>query len=354
MSAQAGEEDRVTEALLQVKIDAFCQQERASSDTIDVKKIYIDMADGDLVAGVLLSQIVYWHLPDKKTGKSKLRVKKYGQLWIAKTRAEWYEECRISEKQVDRALDILRDGGLIETKIIKFNGAPTTHIRLYWENFIAIYTEALNGYSPKGKFNIAQRVNSLTETTTETTLLTVQTEAVCTATGESTTTTPEVYGHTKENPPEGTDKRLNEQSESLGKETNGSVAPQKVKPPNQAYVIGQVLGEVAHIDTAANIGRLCREAKLLCRSTNPTPTAELIQRHYGAGGWWYKEDWRGRGGNGRGPRAPNPSEVRETWGQWQVKEPEGKRLEMINGKQMEVEYIDGKRVILIGPRGGVS
>ena len=42
----------------------FIAWEQVSRDTIDVKRCYVDIA-GDLVAGILLSQIVYWHLPDK-------------------------------------------------------------------------------------------------------------------------------------------------------------------------------------------------------------------------------------------------------------------------------------------------
>jgi len=64
----------------------FLLWETASRDTVDFKTIYVDMAD-DLVAGLLLSQIVYWYLPSKE-GRSKLRVFKDGYYWIAKTRTK--------------------------------------------------------------------------------------------------------------------------------------------------------------------------------------------------------------------------------------------------------------------------
>ena len=32
--------------------------------------------------------------------------------------------------------------------------------------------------------------------------------------------------------------------------------------------------------------------------------------------WWYANDWRGRGGDGRPPSPPKPHQVRETWGQF--------------------------------------
>lgn len=117
------------------QVREFLLWENASRDTVDFKKCYVDLAD-DLVAGLLLSQIVYWHLPSKETGKTKLRVRQEGHLWIAKGREDWHEEIRITAKQFDRASNILVKKGLIEKKTFKFNGNPTIHIRLIWENFL--------------------------------------------------------------------------------------------------------------------------------------------------------------------------------------------------------------------------
>jgi hypothetical protein len=51
----------------------FLAWEKATCDIVDFKRIYVDMA-GDLVTGLMLSQLVYWCLlPDGK-GESKLRV----------------------------------------------------------------------------------------------------------------------------------------------------------------------------------------------------------------------------------------------------------------------------------------
>lgn len=108
--------------------EEFIQYEKMSRDTIDVKRIYIDVA-GDVVTGVLLSQIVFYYLPDNE-GKTKLRVIHDNKLWIAKTREDWWEECRISPKQFDRSIKILEDKKIVTTKIMKFNGNPTKHIYL--------------------------------------------------------------------------------------------------------------------------------------------------------------------------------------------------------------------------------
>jgi hypothetical protein len=157
-----------------MNINEFLKWEELSKDTIDVKRIYIDIAD-DLVAGILLSQIIFWCLPSKR-GKTKLRIKKDECLWLAKGREDWWEECRITPKQFDRASQILSDKGLIEKKIFKFNGNPTIHIRLIPENLMegvnSFFTKGEKPNYPKVKNDIDERGNSLiTENTTENTII---------------------------------------------------------------------------------------------------------------------------------------------------------------------------------------
>jgi len=124
-----------------ITISEFLAQEKTSKDTIDVKRIYIDMA-GDLVAGILLSQIMYWHLPGKNDA-SRLRVKKEGSYWLAKTQNDWFNECRITAKQYRRAMALLKSKGFIETKVFKFAGDPTTHLKINWDTFLKVYVSLL-------------------------------------------------------------------------------------------------------------------------------------------------------------------------------------------------------------------
>lgn len=161
----------------------FLHWEQASRDTIDFKKSYVDMA-GDLIAGLVLSQIVYWHLPGEK-GTTRLKVTHDNQLWLAKARNDWYNEVRVSPKQLDRALKVLVERHLIITALYHYNGVPTKHIRINWSMFIenfnhlilpkgkngkpSILPKGKNAFSPKGKNHIPQRVKSLTESTTEST-----------------------------------------------------------------------------------------------------------------------------------------------------------------------------------------
>ena len=126
----------------------------------------------DLIAGILLGQIVYWYMPNEQ-GKSKLRVKKNGEFWLAKSREDWKDEIRITPKQYDRAIKILISKGLVEVQKFKFNGAPTNHIKLniseVTQRVKSILTFGENPNSPLGEIELTERVNSLTEITTETT-----------------------------------------------------------------------------------------------------------------------------------------------------------------------------------------
>nr|MCX3323088.1 hypothetical protein [Bacillus paranthracis] len=136
-----------------------------------VRLAYVDITE-DLIAGILLGQIVYWYMPNEQ-GKSKLRVKKNGEFWLAKGREDWREEIRITPKQYDRAIKILINKNLVEVQKFKFNGAPTNHIKLniseVTQRVKSILTFGENPNPPLGEMEITERVNSLTEITTETT-----------------------------------------------------------------------------------------------------------------------------------------------------------------------------------------
>ena len=150
--------------------DEFLQSEKASRDTLDVKRIYIDIA-GDLVTGIILSQIIYWHLTDRN-GRERLRVEHDGFQWLAKTREDWWDECRVTPRQVDRAIGILVKKSLVVKDVFKFNNSPTLHVRLNWGIWLATYEAALSGVrlkSPTSEIEIDEDATSLTETTPENT-----------------------------------------------------------------------------------------------------------------------------------------------------------------------------------------
>ncbi|TXH55656.1 MAG: hypothetical protein E6Q97_08380, partial [Desulfurellales bacterium] len=57
---------------------------------------FVGLVGGDAIAAWVLAQIYYWYRPSKKTGKSKLRVCKDGEWWIAKSAKGWSEETGLS------------------------------------------------------------------------------------------------------------------------------------------------------------------------------------------------------------------------------------------------------------------
>ncbi|MEW6400443.1 MAG: hypothetical protein AB1649_01515 [Chloroflexota bacterium] len=121
---------------IESEFEKYLQWEKATRDVLDVKRVYIDMA-GDLVAGIVLSEILYWYQPNKN-GESKLRVVKDGDYWIAIPRWEWWDRIRITPKQADRALSILKnDKQLIEAKRFRFNGEVAVHVKLKKAEFLA-------------------------------------------------------------------------------------------------------------------------------------------------------------------------------------------------------------------------
>lgn len=154
-----------------MEFEEFMLWEKSSRDVIDVKRVYIDIAD-DLVSGILLSQIVYWFLP-KDSGESKLTVFREDRYWIAKSRDDWWNECRITTKQFDRSSSLLEDLGFIQTRVFKFNGLAVKHISLNLEIvFLRVKALLTKGQKqlnyPKVNPAIPQRVNPYKEAETTT------------------------------------------------------------------------------------------------------------------------------------------------------------------------------------------
>jgi hypothetical protein len=261
----------------------FMAWEASTQDTIDFKKIYVDMA-GDLVSGLVLSVIVYWHLPSKKDHKDKMRVFHDNETWIASTYGDWWDRCRITPKQAQRAIDILVSKQIVLKHIYKFDGVPTVHIRIDKEKFVNLHNVMLEKYfenAHKGKpiCPTSQMENdlsgvSLTETTTE-------------------TTTEILSGETPE-----------PSYEPLAK------PHQKKNDKTKYFSLANAISEVTGISLKANQGAMFREAKLL--SSDPTANPERVLQDYGPGGLWYQNDWRGKKG-----QKPGICDVRSTWGSLQ-------------------------------------
>ena len=120
----------------------------AKQDSINLKRIYIDINEGNLYDGVLFSQIMYWHEP-KRGGGSRLRVEKDGHLWLAKRYEDWEEECRINAATARKCIARLVKRGLLIKKNYHFGGKPMVHLRINetgFENAVKAFLSVTTGH----------------------------------------------------------------------------------------------------------------------------------------------------------------------------------------------------------------
>ena len=106
-------------------------------DSLHLRRAYIVACDGDHVAAIIFSQLLYWHLPAKKGGKARLRVKKNGHLWVAKQQDEWWGECRVKKGTAKTKIAKLEELGLIYVDYRMFRARRTTHVRINFDGLRA-------------------------------------------------------------------------------------------------------------------------------------------------------------------------------------------------------------------------
>jgi len=117
-------------------------------ETIYCKKMYIDIC-GEMVAGMLLAKIVFWNTPNKN-GESRLKIFRNAKYWLAKSRDDWWDEIRITPKQYDRAIKLLRELEIVEVENTMFNGIKMPHIWLNWDNLL----QRVKPILPKGQYPV--------------------------------------------------------------------------------------------------------------------------------------------------------------------------------------------------------
>ena len=84
-------------------------------------------------AQLLLSQLYRCSETYSQKGKDKKTIERDGFRWIAKTHAEFQNETGLTRKQQLRASALLRRLGIMETRVMHFNGIPMNHWRLNLE-----------------------------------------------------------------------------------------------------------------------------------------------------------------------------------------------------------------------------
>ena len=86
-------------------------------------------ATGDVICALILSKIIAWNQPDKN-GRTYLRVRRKGTLWLAKSRETMCKDTGITIHQYKRAMPILVKQGWIVMERGLFAGKVTPHIQL--------------------------------------------------------------------------------------------------------------------------------------------------------------------------------------------------------------------------------
>lgn len=92
----------------------------------------LDLLDGDLHAALLYNQLLWWHRP-ALDGTPQAQYERDGHRWLLRADDDWYDECRMTQKQVRRVRSVLVAKGLIEHRRFKLNGAPTSAWRPIYE-----------------------------------------------------------------------------------------------------------------------------------------------------------------------------------------------------------------------------
>jgi len=142
----------------QRQIFNLIKQLSGQSNVLTIPRAYIGYT-GDVNTALVLSQLIYWC--DKGSRNDGFIYKSY---------REWAIETGLSKHQINRATQILKSKGIVETQLKKAEGAPTLHYRLDIDRFTKSFSEYVKKLEMDFRFfnnPISKRRKSLTETTTE-------------------------------------------------------------------------------------------------------------------------------------------------------------------------------------------
>ncbi|MCQ6531117.1 conserved phage C-terminal domain-containing protein [Bacillus mycoides] len=141
-------------------IRTIISQISGQENIVVVPKLFVKLT-GDLTTAILLNQIVFYSDKSKRTDG-----------YFYKSHKEWEEEICLTKRQVSYSTAKLKEMGLVETKLMKANGAPTLHYKLDYDKLVQwIVTNCNNGKSQNVTIDSNNLSESLTEITTEITTL---------------------------------------------------------------------------------------------------------------------------------------------------------------------------------------
>jgi hypothetical protein len=127
-------------------------------NVVIVARAFVEFT-GSLEAGLFLSQMLYWTPRAKRPDG-----------FIAKSDEEWQEELCLTRYGVRKARKTLEEMEVLETKLKKWDGAPTTHYRLDQTELHKQWIDWIDTNDcPNSDNPTSDPEQSLTETTPETT-----------------------------------------------------------------------------------------------------------------------------------------------------------------------------------------
>jgi hypothetical protein len=168
--------------------DGWVASESQDHDAIKVKRLYVDINDGNWFDAAMFSQIMYWHGNNKETGKRRLQIFRDGQYWLAKRYEDWWTECRVNDATARKSIDRMCKRGLLVKEVWLFDGKPTVHLRVNIEGFEILANHCLSeakesslicanvadGNVTLGHMHLIPEDVSITETTAENTTETTE------------------------------------------------------------------------------------------------------------------------------------------------------------------------------------
>lgn len=88
----------------------------------------LDIVDQDYPCALVLAQLLWWHQPGKD-GTLRVKYERDGHLWLLRPDEEWWDEVRLTMRQVRRARLGLTKLGFVEVKKFKRGGVPCSALR---------------------------------------------------------------------------------------------------------------------------------------------------------------------------------------------------------------------------------
>ena len=118
----------------QAYFDQMMFSDKRSDDSISYKRAYVDIS-GDVISAIILTDLCYWHRPNKRNKRRFNAYSKDGTGWVARTLAEWSKKTRLTPRQIQYAVDKLVKRDLVKRQNFRYKGLKTMHLRINEEVF---------------------------------------------------------------------------------------------------------------------------------------------------------------------------------------------------------------------------